>query len=138
MTVITEKFTIQTNGFDDLIDITNKIANFVSLSNIKDGVLTVSVVGGCASVVTFEEEPGLSFDIARLLDAIVPINKIYQHDVSWHEGNAHAHLKAIMLGNSKTFSIKENRLQIAEFQKIALIDFDNKHSLRQLIVSVVY
>lgn len=133
-----EKFIVNTNGFDDLIDITSRVENIVSFLNVKEGIVNVCLIGSCASIITFEDEPNIKFDISKVLETIIPINKVYQHDISWHDGNAHAHLKAIFLGNSKTFSVIDGKIQLSEFQKIALIDFDNKNSTRQVIVSVVY
>ena len=112
--------------------------NIVKLLQIKEGVVHINVVGTCASIVSFEDEGNLAFDVVKLLENIVPINKIYQHDVSWHEGNAHAHLKSVLMGNGLTFSCLDGKLLINEFQKIALLDFDNKLGMRQVTVSVIY
>lgn len=137
MTVKIEKINILSKGFNDLIDITNNVQNIVSRFNTQNGILNVFCSSSTASIVTLENEPGIGFDLAKLLDEFVPINKIYQHDNLWHEGNAFAHLKATMLGNNITLPIIEGKVELSTCQQIVLIDFDNKPSSRQIIVSVV-
>ena len=74
----------------------------------------------------------------KLLENIVPINKVYQHDNTWHDGNAYAHLRATLLGNNITLSVENGEIILNTWQKIVLIDFDNKQRTRQIVVSVMY
>ena len=133
-----DKFTILTKGFDDLIDITLKVQDVVSSFDVKSGIANISVLSSTASIITLEDEPGLSFDLPNILENIAPINKVYQHDSSWHDGNANAHLKAAILGNSLNLSVIDGKIELSTWQKIVLIDFDNKSANRQVIVSVAY
>lgn len=133
-----EKIIIPTHGFDEIIDITGKINNIVSSCESKNGIVNISVLGGCASVVNLEMEPALTLDLTKVLEAIIPINKIYQHDNIWHDGNANAHLKSALLGNSLTLPIIDSKIELGNFGRIILIDFDNKSSNKEIIVSVVY
>ena len=137
MTVKTEKFTISTKGFDDLIDITSKVQNITSSFGIKNGIVNISVIASTACVITMENEPGLALDLPKLLADLVPINQVYQHDNVWHDGNAFAHLKATMLGNNVTLPLLDGRVELGLWQQIVLIDFDNKPSTRQIVVSVI-
>ena len=132
-----EKINILSKGFNDLVDITNNIQNAISTSNVKNGLLNVFLPSSTASIITLENEPGLGFDLAKLFDELVPINKIYQHDNLWHDGNAFAHLKAVILGNNITLPIIDGKIELSAYQQIVLIDFDNKPSNRQIIVSIV-
>lgn len=138
MACLSDKFVILTKGFDDLIDITSKVQDIVSSFKVKTGIVNISVLSSTASIITLEDEPGLSFDLPKLLENIVPINKIYQHDNSWHDGNANAHLKAAMLGGSLSLSVVDGKIGLSTWQKIVLIDFDNKSANRQIVVSVAY
>ena len=87
MAVKTEKFTISTKGFDDIIDISSKVKDIVSIANVDEGVVNVFVSASCASIILIESEPGLALDLPRFLDNLIPINKVYQHDNLWHNGN---------------------------------------------------
>ena len=122
MAIFKEKFTISTKGFDDFIEITPKIQGIVNSSNIKEGIVNIFVLASTASVITLEYEPGLVVDLPKVLNSIVPLNRIYEHDNAWHDGNANAHLKAALLGT---------------WQQIVLVDFDNKARIRKLVVVVV-
>jgi len=138
MTVKNEKFTIATKGFDDFIDITQKIEGIVASQKIKDGILSVCVIASTASVITLEYEPGLVRDLPEILNLLIPVNKVYEHDNAWHDGNAHAHLKASFLGNSVTLPIIEGKIELGRWQQIVLIDFDNKARVREIAVSISY
>ena len=138
MGISSEIFTISSNGFDDLIDITSKVQDIVSRINKETALVNISVIAPTASVITLENESGLVGDFPSVLENIVPVNKVYKHDISWHEGNAHAHLKAALLGNNITLSVVNTKIALDANQKIALIDFDVKPSLRKIVVSVMY
>lgn len=138
MAVKTEKFNISTRGFNDLIDITSKVQGIVTNFNIKEGIVNIQVVASEASILTLEYEPGLSIDFVRLFEEMVPLNKIYKHDETWHEGNAHAHLRALILGNNKTLSVTDGKIELNTYQQIVLVDFDLKPRIRTIVVSMVY
>ncbi len=138
MPTVVEKFNIQTQGFDDLIDVTLKTKNFVSKNNIQNGLLNVYVVSSCASVVIIEDEPKLGTDFIKFIQSLLPVNKVYEHDNSWHDENAYCHLRAMILNNSVTIPVIDSDLALDTWQKIVLIDFNNRPSSRQIIMSVVY
>ena len=137
MTVKNEKFTISTKGYDDVIDITSKIQNFVSLNKIKDGIVNVCALCSTASVLTLEYEPGLVVDLAKEMKNLVPLLK-YDHDTTWGENNATAHLKATILGNGTTLNIVNGDIDLGMWQKVILMDFDLKPSVRQISMNIVY
>lgn len=138
MGVIIEKFSISSNGFEDMIDITSKVQNIVSNVNQNNAVVNVSIVSSTASVITLEQEFGLANDFSSVMENIIPLNKVYKHDLSWHEGNAHAHLRAAMLGNNITLGVENKKIILGEDQKIVVLDFDVKSSIKQVVVSVIY
>ncbi len=138
MGVIIEKFSISSNGFEDMIDITSKVQNIVSNVNQNNAVVNVSIVSSTASVITLEQEFGLANDFSSVMENIIPLNKVYKHDLSWHEGNAHAHLRAAMLGNNITLGVENKKIILGEDQKIVVLDFDVKSSTKQVVVSVIY
>ena len=138
MSVVNEKFTISTRGFDDMIDITSKVQGIVAQTGVEDATVNISVIGSTASVITLEYEPGLVVDLPQVLNSIIPVNRVYEHDNTWHDGNGYSHLRAALLGNSVTVPLVSGRLELGDWQQIVLIDFDNKSRIRQIIVSIVY
>jgi len=138
MSVKIEKFILATKGFDEVIDITSKVNDIVSYVSSKEGLVNIFVQSSTASILILEDEPALSSDLAKLLENIVPINKIYQHDNIWHDGNANAHLKSAVLKKSLTLPMSEGKMALGNYQKIVLIDFDNKASNKEIFVTVTY
>lgn len=136
MATIIEKINVSSKGFNDLVDITNNIQNIVASSKVSSGVVNIFVSSSTASIITLENEPGLGYDLVKLLDEFVPINKVYQHDNMWHDGNAFSHLKAAILGGNIVLPIINGKVELSNYQQIVLVDFDNKPSTRQIIVSI--
>ncbi len=138
MSVKIEKFTISTRGFDDIIDISSKVQGIVSGFNLDNAIVNVFVVASTASIITLEYEPGLVVDLPEVLNTIVPVNRVYEHDKKWHDGNGYSHLRASLLGNSITIPVSFGKLELGNWQQIVLIDFDNKPRIREIVVSATY
>lgn len=138
MPIITEKFNIITKGFTDIIDITSKIKDIAATHNIKEANVHVYVAGSTASITSIEFEPGLVKDLPEVLESLVPMNKIYHHDETWHDGNGYAHIRASIVGNSMNVPIIDGHLQLGTWQQIVLIDFDNKPRTRIIMCQFLY
>lgn len=137
MTVRNEKFLLSTRGFSDIIDITSKVADIVRSGGEKNAIVHVYSPGSTVSITTIEYEPGLVKDFPEALDKIAPVNKNYEHDNKWHDGNAHSHIKASMIGNSITIPLAAGELELGRWQQVVLIDFDNKVRTRSVIVQIL-
>ena len=138
MGVYSENFLISSKGFSDVIDITSKVKNVALNAKIKDGIINIISISPTSSLIVLENVPGIAFDLAKLLDSIVPINKIYQHDNLWHDGNAFSHLRATILGNNLVFPLHNYEIIMDDYSQITFIDFDNKQSDKQVVVTVTY
>ncbi len=138
MTVINDKFTVNTQGSTDIIDITQKVKHAVYSHSIKDAVVHVYVAGSTVSITNIEFEPGLLVDLPEALDKIAPVNADYHHDATWHDGNGYAHVRASIVGNSTMVPLIDGALQLGQWQQIVLIDFDNKARTRAVYVQIVY
>lgn len=138
MPVINEKFHIDTKGFTDIIDITEKVKNAVESHKIKHANVCIFVTGSTASLTTVEFERGLLKDLPEALEKIAPQNKEYHHDATWHDGNGFAHVRAAFLGNSVSVPLIDGVLELGTWQQIVLIDFDNKARTRCITVQIIY
>ena len=67
MAVINEKFTVNTEGNNDIIDITKHVQNCVSQHALKDALVCVSIQGSTSAVTTIEYEDGLVKDLQEAL-----------------------------------------------------------------------
>jgi len=135
--VVTSKFYIKTRGRNDIQDITDKVQSILSESGIKEGNILCFVAGSTASLTTIEYEPGLLKDLPEALELIAPMNKIYHHDDTWHDGNGYAHVRASLIGPSLTIPFSKGKLLLGTWQQIILIDFDNRSRERAVIVQII-
>lgn len=135
--VVTSKFYIKTRGRNDIQDITDKVQSILSESGIKEGNILCFVSGSTASLTTIEYEPGLLKDLPEALELIAPMNKIYHHDDTWHDGNGYAHVRASLIGPSLTIPFSKGKLLLGTWQQIVLIDFDNRSRERAVIVQII-
>ncbi len=134
----TEELQVKSRGNNDVINITDSVAQAVGKSGVKDGIVTVFVVGSTAGITTTEYEPGLAdYDLEAAFEKIAPKNARYEHEETWHDDNGHAHVRASLLGPSITVPIVEGRMMLGTWQQIILIDFDTRARNRTIVCQIV-
>ena len=138
MGIINEKFTVNTKGNNDIIDITKHVQNCVYQHALKDALVCVSIQGSTSAVTTIEYEEGLVQDLREALERIAPTGMEYHHDEIWHDGNGYAHVRASIVGNSTHIPLIDGVLHMGQWQQVVLIDFDNKARARQVNVQIMY
>jgi len=136
MEIITKYLEIQTKGYSDVIDITESVQSIVNSSQFIEGSVLVFVVGSTGALTTIEFEPGLKKDFPELMEKLIPSNKSYHHDDTWHDGNGYAHLRASLQGPSLTIPFINKQLLLGTWQQIILIDFDNRPRKRKIVVQL--
>ena len=134
MKIITDVVSISTKGFNDIIDITPQVQDYLRASKLSEGQVTVSISGSTAGVTTIEYEPGLLKDIPEILNQIAPMDRTYQHDATWGDGNGYAHVRAALVGSSLTIPFKEKRMLLGTWQQVVILDFDNRPRQRDVVV----
>ncbi len=72
MAVKTLRFTLETKGETDLIDITRNVEKAIKDSGISSGIATVFVPGSTAGVTTIEYESGAIKDFQRAVERLIP------------------------------------------------------------------
>lgn len=137
MTVINEHFVINTNGNNDIIDITKHVQNCVYQHELKNALVCVSVQGSTSAVTTIEFENGLVKDLKETLERIAPTGMEYHHDEIWHDGNGYAHVRAALVGSSVNIALKDGLLNLGTWQQVVLLDFDNKQRSRNITVQII-
>jgi len=137
MDIKTYSFSISTNGFTDIKDITDQVQLKIEESGLKEGNVLVFVPGATAGITTIEYEPGLLKDYPEFMEKIIPSNKNYNHDMTWHDGNGFSHLRASLQGASFQAPFSNRRLLLGTWQQIILIDFDNRSRNREIITQII-
>ena len=123
---------IRTRNRADLYDITSDVQALVKSSGIKSGVCCVFVPHTTAAVTVNEHaDPSVIEDILDRLEDMVPSGLIYKH----MEGNAPAHIKASLIGNSQTIFIENGKLVLGTWQGIFFCEFDGPRN-RTVVIKI--
>lgn len=127
------RYKIQTTKPQQFINITNKVANEVKNSNVKDGIAVIYVPHTTAGVTINENaDPDVVEDIISTLDKAYPVQGEYLH----FEGNSHAHIKASLMGVSCTVMIQDGMLLLGTWQGIYFCEFDGPRN-REFYVKII-
>lgn len=129
--------TISTRGHGDMHDLTDRVAEIVSLSGIQTGIAHIFNVGSTGAVGVIEFEPGLRRDLPETLDRLVPPGRSYGHEQTWHDGNGHSHLQATLLGPAMTVPLNEGKLVLGTWQQIFHLECDVKARQRKVVVTLI-
>ncbi len=137
MGVVSGSIEVKTKGNCDVIDITAEVSKVVRDSGLKDGIVTVFVPGSTAGVTTVEYEPGLVEDVSELFERLAPAGKNYHHNLRWHDGNGHSHVRAAILGPSLSVPFRDGKLLLGIWQQIVFVDFDNRSREREILCQII-
>jgi secondary thiamine-phosphate synthase enzyme len=127
----------ETQGDGDIIDLTEGVNRVVATSGVQAGVACVFAVGSTAAVTTMEHEPGGVADLQELVERLIPRAREYEHNIRNADTNAHAHLRASLIGPSESIPVAEGRLGLGVWQQLVLIDFDDRPRDRTVLVHVM-
>lgn len=138
MAVESHRFEVATRGNNHVVDLSEQVSRALAGGRIRDGVVTLFVVGSTAGLTTTEFEPGLvKHDLAACFEKLAPEDGTYRHEETWHDDNGHAHVRASLLGPSLTVPLSGGRLTLGQWQQIVLIDFDTRPRQREVVIQVV-
>ena len=102
-------------------------------ADVQSGLCYVFVPHTTAGITVNEHaDPSVVEDIAAQLEAMVPQHHGYRH----MEGNAPAHIKATLVGNSETLLVENGKLVLGTWQGVFLCEFDGPRN-RTILVKLV-
>jgi len=124
--------TIESKRKIEFIDITSEVEKILD-SNIVEGLCNLYSPHTTAGLMINENyDPSVIKDIMNILGRIAPENESYNH----MEGNAPAHIKTCIIGNSITIPISNGRLMLGRWQGIFLCEFDGPRK-RYVYVTII-
>lgn len=125
---------INTSKREEFIDITNLIENELIKNKLKNGILHVFVPHATAGI-TINENADLNLpnDINNFLNKLVK-KGVWMHDKI--DGNADAHIKTSLIGNSISVPIENGKMQLGRWQDIFLCEFDGPRK-RKIILNFI-
>jgi secondary thiamine-phosphate synthase enzyme len=136
--VVTRSFEVETEGENQVVDITGDVREAVASGKLTSGVATVFLVGSTAAITTVEYEPGLVKDFPAMLERVAPERGVeYEHQRRWHDGNGHSHVKASLVGPSLSVPFVDGELVLGEWQQVVLVEFDVRPRSRRVVVQLV-
>ncbi len=121
----------------DMIDLTDRVSSLVGKSGLRSGIATVFVPGATGAVTTIEYEPGLVEDMRNALERLAPEGIDYAHDLRWHDGNGHSHIRASIIGPSLVVPFSDGRLLLGTWQQIIFLEMDNRPRQRRIVVQIM-
>lgn len=126
-------FNVQTPQTTAMIDITKKVQEAVTKSQVKDGLCVVFIPHTTAAVTINENaDPDVVRDFLMEINKVIPFSDGYYHI----EGNSAAHIKSSLMGFSETVIIKDFRLLLGTWQSIYLTEFDGPRT-RKVHVKII-
>ncbi len=116
-----------------IISIHNQVADLVSQSGVKEGLVLVNAMHITASVFINDNEGGLHGDYEKWLEKLAPEKPHSQYAHNGYEDNADAHLKRQVMGREVVVAITEGQLHLGPWEHIFYYEFDGKRKKRLLV-----
>ena len=137
MRQLLETLEIQTNG-QRLIEITNKISDFVHQSKINTGIINLSILHTSASLLVQENaDPDVLKDLLSYFDKLVPMNpQLYVHGAEGKD-DMPAHIKTALTQTNLTVSIQDASLALGTWQGIYLFEHRLQSHHRKVLMHIM-
>lgn len=130
-----ERIRVRSRSPQCLEDVSEQVNDAVRRSGIEEGVCHLFVPHTTAGLVINENaDPDVGRDLIEKLEQLVPTDgkEKYHH----FEGNAHAHIKSSLLGQSAVVPVSGGRLALGRWQGVFLAEFDGPRE-REVRITVV-
>ena len=118
----------------EIVDITDGIERYVNDCGREKGICLVYSLHTTTALIINEADEALLNDILKLMERIAPQAAGYQHDRG--DGNAHAHLRAALLGSSVIIPVEKGGLALGTWQRILFIEMDGPRK-RRLSIRII-
>jgi secondary thiamine-phosphate synthase enzyme len=129
-----ERIEVRTQWREEVVDVTQRVQEAVRATGVLEGIAVVQSPHTTTAIVVNEREGGLVQDILGWASKMAPSGAGYHHDGT--DGNAHAHLRSVMMGTSVAIPISGGRLALGTWQSVLFVEMDGPRS-RQVHIQVV-
>lgn len=118
---------VKTKSRNEFVDITEMVQDVIKDTGVMKGLCFLYVPHTTAGITINEgADPSVQRDIINALSRLVPHEMNYAH----REGNADAHIKSTLVGNSVNVVIDEGKLILGTWQAIFFCEFDGPRHRR--------
>ena len=135
--ICTKTFTLESDGHLEVINITDRVKEFVSSSGIVSGIALVYYLHTTGAVVVTEHEAGIIVDLENVLEKLVSENDRYEHHLRNVDFNGNSHIRSIILGSSLTLPVINRELHLGRYQEILVLDMQVGREPRQFLVQLM-
>ena len=135
--VFQSELTLHTHSAGEMHDLTDAVTRIVRESGVRTGIVQIFNVGSTGAIGAIEFEPGLEQDLPALLQRLIPPNRDYAHEQTWHDGNGHSHLQATLLGSSLRVPVRDGKPVLGTWQQIFHVECDVRPRERTVVVTVL-
>jgi len=118
-------------------DVTAELVQVVGNSGVRNGVLTVQMLGSTGAITTIEYESGALRDLRDALEKLAPIDGEYEHNARWGDGNGFSHVRSALLKTSLSIPIVDGELVLGTWQQVVAINLDNRERMRELVAVLI-
>lgn len=119
--------TVKTNSSQQIIDITEQVKKAINEYKIRDGICFLYNPHTTAAVFINEgADPSVCQDIMNKLNSLINPNDKYKH----LEGNSHAHIKSVIIGNSLILFVENGEPVLGRWQSIYFYEGDGPRERR--------
>lgn len=145
MKIFNKKIQVKSSSQIEFIDVTDKVAEIIASSGVREGQVLVYAPHTTASILVNHNEPLLIQDFTKVLHRVVPVTNNYSHDLfeisrggtSDGRSNGHSHCKSMLVGGvSETLPVEKGKMILTERQCIFLAEMDGART-REVIVQVI-
>jgi secondary thiamine-phosphate synthase enzyme len=128
LTIHGETFVVQTDQRVELVDLTNRIMDFVRKFNMREGLVCLWSMHTTCALFINEFQTALLSDIRRFLEQMVARDDEWLHNDPDHSDcdrmNADSHLRALLLGHSLTLQVSGGEVVLGQWQRILMAELD--------------
>jgi secondary thiamine-phosphate synthase enzyme len=128
LTIHGETLIISTDQRVELVDLTNKVMEFVRRFNMREGLVSLWSMHTTCSLFINEFQTALLTDIRRFLEQMVARDAEWMHNNPEHSDcdrmNADSHLRAVLLGHHLTLQVSGGEVVLGQWQRILMAELD--------------
>ncbi len=140
MKIFQTSFVLPSVERTELSDITKIVQEAIRQFRINAGVALINTLHTTCALFVNEFQSALIDDLKTLIERLVPARDGYRHDdprySDCERGNAHSHLRAVLLGRPVAVGIKDGELTLGRFQSIIFAELDGPRR-REITVQVI-
>src|SRR5579862_4889617 len=134
-----ETMIVETDGRIELVDLTNRVMDFVRRFNVREGLVSLWSMHTTCALFINEFQTALLTDIKRFLEQMVARDAEWMHNNPDYSDcdrmNADSHLRALLLGHNLTLQVSGGEVVLGQWQRILMAELDGPRA-RSLRVQI--